>query len=60
MIVVRLWRKECCIDGDICDRFEIINIFVKFCVQYLFMFFHCCIGFVDVGRAHFVKANFIS
>ena len=46
-------------DGARCDSFEIINIFVKLCDQFLFILFNCCINFFDVGSAQFVEAGFI-
>ena len=57
--VVQIWSRECCIDVARCHSFDIINLFVKKCVQYLLMFFHFCIKCLDVGNTQFVKAGFI-
>ena len=52
--------RECQIDGSRCDSFEIIDIFFKFFVQFLSIFFNLCTNFVGVSSAQFVEADLIS
>ena len=49
----------CWMDGAGCDSFDIINIFIKLCAQFLCIFFSFCINFVDIGIAQFVEVGFI-
>ena len=46
-------------DGAGRVRFEIIQFFVKFCAQFLFIFLNLCINIVTVGSVQFVEADFI-
>ena len=46
-------------DGAGRVRFEIIQFFVKFCAQFLFVLFNFCINFVDIDSDQFVKAGLI-
>ena len=46
-------------DGAGCGSFDIINLFVKLCVQFFFILFNFCIDFVDIGISQFVEAGFI-
>ena len=48
------------IDGARYFSFDIINIFINFCVEFLLMFSHCCFRCIDVGDAQFFKAFFVS
>ena len=45
--------------GAGCDSFDIINIFVKLCAQFLLIFSNLCINSVDIGSAKFVEEGFI-
>ena len=58
--VVWIYNREFLIYRSRCFIFEFINISINLSIEYLFILFHYCYKFSDVGDAHFVKAVFIS